>query len=99
MIEELNELEKNYLELFIGTTVKHTYTYEFVFIPQNENDIDIPVFAFNEKLGVKPIGQLPQEDIYFIKINPQINFDLWNQQQAMFNLNKKWKKRSGYKFR
>ena len=99
MIEELNQLEKNYLELFTGTTVKQTYTYEFIVIPQNENDIDIPVFSFNEKQGLKSIGQLPQEDLYFVKLNPQMNLNQYNVHQDLWKSNKNYKKPNGYRYR
>jgi len=99
MIDELNQLEKNYLELFIGTTVKQTFTFEFIVIPQNDKDLDIPVFTFNEKQGLKTIGQLPQEDIYFIKLNPQFNLSLYNQQRELWKSNKNYKKQNGYQYR
>ena len=99
MIEELNQLEKNYLELFTGTSVKQTYSYEFIIIPENAQDLDIPVFAFNEKQGLKTLGQLPQEDIYYIKMKPQLNLSLYNQQQCMLESNKNFKKQTGYQYR
>lgn len=99
MIEELNQLEKNYLELFIGTTVKQTYTFEFVVIPQNEQDLNNPVFAFNEKQGLKNLRQLPQEDLYYIRISPQLNLNLYNQQQSLLEGNKNYKKQTGFQFR
>lgn len=99
MIEELNQLEKNYLELFTGTTVKQTYTYEFIVIPQNEGDIDIPVFSFNERQGLKAIGQLPNEDLYYVKLNPQMNLAQYYEQQDLWEQNKDFKKQNGYQYR
>lgn len=99
MIDELNQLEKNYLELFIGTTFKQTYTFEFVITPQNDHDLNIPLFTFNEKQGLKTLGQLPQEDIYYINIKPQLNLNLYNQQQCLLENNKNFKKQTGYQYR
>ncbi len=53
MIQELNELEKQYLELFVGKTVTIKNTFKYNYIPSLENRSDSKImFYVSDDLGI-----------------------------------------------
>lgn len=98
MIDQLDQLEKNYMELFIGTTVEQVIKVKMVVIPENRNDLSIPLFTFNETQGV--LNQQPNAkgDHYELRFIPQANLDLYEQQLNQWGQNDKFQK-NGYQFR
>ncbi len=98
MIEQLNQLEKNYIELFVGTTTQQVLTVQMVFIPQNEHDLTIPMFSFSETQGLKNFDANIKGEQYVLQIEPRVSLDLYEQQLTFWNTSKKFKK-NGYQYR
>lgn len=68
MIDELNELENNYLSLFIGQKQTEIKTHTFEYIPNSEQEINNGLlFYFSEKRGVQS-SSFNGADIISIKI-------------------------------
>lgn len=68
MIEELNELEKNYLGLFAGFTVSDEVHYQ-VFVTPGQVNIT-PAFSFTPAGGFSTATQTPSET-YYLAVAPQ----------------------------
>ena len=75
-LAELNRLENEYLDLFIGKTYKSTYSANFVFSPSikqlNQPNI---LFRFNEDKGILPANDLSGRPI-IIELDKQNNFEI-----------------------
>jgi hypothetical protein len=58
-LKELDRLENEYMDLFIGKKITSTYTASFEFTP-SEKDLHQPyfIFRFNEEKGVLPANDL-----------------------------------------
>ncbi len=55
MIDELNKLEKEYMNLFLGKKGKISRLYNFRYIPSEDNDIvEKVLFRFSKKYGILP---------------------------------------------
>jgi len=53
-LDELNQLEKSYLELFVGKNVGKVRTYRFTYIPEGTNDVTKNIlFRFSAELGFR----------------------------------------------
>ncbi|PKP28467.1 MAG: hypothetical protein CVU02_00815 [Bacteroidetes bacterium HGW-Bacteroidetes-19] len=99
MIDEMNQLEKNYLELFIGSSRVEEKIFTFIVVPENENDLMIPVFTFTEDNGMEPLQNPLSENSFFLSIQPQFNLNTYNSQTQVWEANKKHKPNSGFKIR
>lgn len=96
MIDEMNQLEKNYLELFLGSYSVEDKVYSFFVDPENENDLMIPVFTFTEDHGIEPLQNPLSENSYFLSIQPHFNLNAYNSQTQIWESNKKWTPNTGF---
>lgn len=55
MDKELVEMEKEYISLFTGVTIRTEHRYSFSIVPgvMESSEISVPVFSFSEQLGVR----------------------------------------------
>jgi hypothetical protein len=97
MISNLDLLEKNYLELFTGTILTVTESYEFIVIPDNETKLTIPIFAFSEQDGMLTLDAKNKDLIYMITLKPQIPIQNINSMEMKWTKNSS--KKSGYIYR
>jgi len=97
MISNLDQLEKNYLELFTGTTLVQSEKIEIMIIPEDLNNLVIPVFSFSENEGLLPIDLKNKDQLYTIHLVPQVPIQQINKQETDW-LQKKSKK-TGYQYR
>lgn len=73
LIKELNQSEKNYLELFTGITTEEELHYTITVTPQAE-EWQIPLFSFTPENGFNAkIDTKNQENNYFLQFSPQIS--------------------------
>ncbi len=73
MNDELNKMEKEYLNLFTGITVTKKYKKVFTYIPTNlENNVSIPLFSFSENEGVGDISNNNKINV-FLNIEKTVN--------------------------
>lgn len=99
IVDELNQLEKNYINLFLGTTIAEEKTYTIIVIPKDENDLSIPLFTFSEENGFESVQNPLSENTYFFHIQPQFNLNAYIAQTQVWESNKKWKPNTGFKIR
>ena len=96
MVEELNELEKNYIGLFSGFTVQDEIHYQVVVMPGQMNIT--PAFSFTANTGFSESAAAPA-DTYYLSMSPQYS----TKPVADFNDNRKQDKKyvepSGYRIR
>jgi hypothetical protein len=52
MLRELNRMEEEYIQLFLGYRESDRLSYRFYFVPENEKQGFNPIFRFNPQLGV-----------------------------------------------
>ncbi|MCD4663867.1 MAG: DUF4831 family protein [Bacteroidales bacterium] len=65
MDNELKNMEKEYLSLFIGISFKKTFRYSFTVYPDpNEQSSLLPVFVFSSRSGIKDVNSSGGEKIY-----------------------------------
>lgn len=99
MVNSLNDLEKKYLQLFSGLTIKQNLHYTIVVIPSDEKDLLIPIFTFSETSGLTDPQLNSSIGNYYLKIAPQMELDLWTEYTSLATKNKKSKTNSGYRIR
>lgn len=64
MLKELDKLEKEYLNLFLGTSEIQTQTYQFEFIPHTDKNNIQPFFKFSPNKGINDSLKLIMETVY-----------------------------------
>lgn len=64
MLKELNKMENEYLNLFLGTSEIQTLTYQFEFRPQTDKKGIQPFFKFSPNKGVNDSLKLIMETVY-----------------------------------
>lgn len=57
-LDELKQIEKNYLSLFVGRTTQKEDIFSFIFIPTKANDKSEVIFRVSEENGVVPASDL-----------------------------------------
>ena len=72
MIDELNELEKNYIGLFAGFTVSDEVHYQVVVVPGQTNIM--PAFSFTAANGFSAAAGSPS-DTYYLAVAPQYSLE------------------------
>lgn len=87
-ITELNKLEKNYLELFIGHTIIDTLTYNFMYEPEKQNfeNASKIICYFTKKEGIKPSRNDDNPNLLYgtpvtIKLTPAILPDVQKREE------------------
>ncbi len=97
MISNLDQLEKNYLELFTGTTLVQSEKYEIMIMPEDLSNLDLPVFSFSENDGLVPVDLKNKDQIYTIHLTPQVPIQQINKQESYWSKESSPKK--GYQYR
>lgn len=64
MLKELDKLEKEYLNLFLGTSEIQTQTYQFEFIPHADKKNIQPFFKFSSNKGINDSLKLIMETVF-----------------------------------
>lgn len=82
MVNSLNEMEKNYMGLFIGNSIEKEIKYTFIVSPENDEDLLLPIFSFSKEEGINETDNR-HSGIYYLKIEPQIDFEKWNNYQEL----------------
>ena len=72
MIDELNELEKNYIGLFAGFTVSDEVHYQVVVVPGQTNIT--PAFSFSTANGFSAEAS-SSSDTYYLAVTPQYSLE------------------------
>jgi len=93
LVNRLNELEKKYLELFVGITVLEDIHETFVIYPDPDFAL-IPVCSISQDNGFSISTSKTSSDNYYLSCTPQITKDL----QEEFSY-QKGKKNLGYQIR
>ena len=96
MIDELNELEKNYIGLFAGFTVSDEIHYQVVVAPGQTNIT--PAFSFTAANGFSVDAGAPA-DTYYLSVSPQYSLEPVVAFSAARAKAKKYVEPSGYRIR
>ena len=65
MSNQLDKIEREYLNLFTGITVTHQLKYYFTYIPDStENSIKLPLFRFSPKEGIVDTSSYYGDNVY-----------------------------------
>lgn len=96
MIEELNELEKNYIGLFAGFTVSDEVHYQVIVTPRQANIT--PAFSFTTSGGFS-IDAPTAADTYYLTMVPQYSMDPVNAFASERKSGKKYVEPKGYRIR
>ena len=96
MIDELNELEKNYIGLFAGFTVSDEVHYQVVVTPGQVNIT--PAFSFTPNGGFSSEAAAVA-DTYYLSISPQYSTDPVSAFAKEQKSGKKYVEPSGYRIR
>jgi len=94
IVNQFNELEKKYLELFTGIIVFENIHETFVVYPDNETSF-LPVCSVSPNLGFSTSMSNTISNNYYLKFTPQTSNDL----KISYIENNKGKKNSGYRLR
>ncbi|MEG2070833.1 MAG: DUF4831 family protein [Bacteroidales bacterium] len=79
MIKELNQWERNYLDLFTGIILEDEIHYTTYITPGSFSDQQIPLFSINQGTGLSYQTDPSSNDpIYYLSIHSQINHDAYN---------------------
>ena len=96
MIDELNELEKNYIGLFSGFTVSDEVHYQVVVMPGQSNIT--PAFSFTAANGFSTEAGKPAET-YYLAVVPQYSLEPVAEFAGERAKGKKYVEPSGYRIR
>jgi hypothetical protein len=99
MVDELTKLELKYIELFLGSSTVEELVFSFIVVPENENDLRIPLFTFSEINGLETVQNPLSENTFFIHIQPQFNLNTYKTQTQIWESNKRWTPNEGYTIR
>lgn len=69
-LNELKQIEKNYLSLFVGRTTYHSEKFSFDFVPTSSAERGEVVFRFSEDAGVLPVSDLSGKPVT-VRIEPE----------------------------
>ena len=96
MIEELNELEKNYIGLFAGFTISDEVHYQVVVISGQANIT--PAFSFTSNDGFSADGGATA-DTYYLTVSPQYSIEPVSVFASKQKSGKKYTEPNGYRIR
>lgn len=100
MINELNQWEKNYLDLFTGITLETQLNYSFLIIPHGCNDTLIPLFSLDPLTGFhQSLSRTNPEQNYYMKLVPQFSHDQWENFLNQKQKEEKYIANNGYRIR
>lgn len=92
LIKELDELEQQYLELFIGKKipVKNTYTFNYIPVNEKKND-EVVMFYLSDELGILESKHEGADPVYLRVENVEITTEIKNFYNKQDKLNDKEK--------
>ena len=97
MVEQLNQLEQNYLSLFTGFTIEEEEAYTLIVTP--EGDENISLFSIDSENGLSRSLSIRGEQNYYLSVDPQIGNSKYIQFEYAKNRNNKKGQNKGYRFR
>jgi len=95
LVNQLNELEKKYLELFTGITVFEDLHETFVVYPDNSTKL-LPLCSVSPKSGFSATLSATAAHNYYLKCTPQYSTDLQTTFNESLVRNPKYKNSNGY---
>ena len=98
LVNQLNELEKNYLELFTGITVSDDMFESFVVYPERESAL-VPVCSVTPETGFSTNLSKTNAYNFYLKCAQQQVADVHEHFNAMLTAHPKFKKNTGYNIR
>ena len=98
LVNQLNELEKQYLELFVGITVLEDKHETFIVYPDN-GTIFLPLCSISPKTGFSMTMSNVSTQNYYLKCTPQYYTDMQTAFDESLGTNPKYKKQNGYRIR
>ena len=98
LVNQLDELEKKYLELFMGITVVEDILETFVIFPDHESALQ-PVCSVTPDSGFSPSMCATYSYNYYLRCTPQTSTNLQTDFYEALAANPKYKKNTGYAIR
>lgn len=69
MCDELQKMETEYFNNFVGTSETQEFKITYKFIPtQDSTTLDLPIFVFSSKTGITPNPQIEDQNLIRVKI-------------------------------
>lgn len=100
LVKQLNELEKNYIQLFSGFELNEDIHYTFVVSPLDTSDTKISLFSISGKNGLSTCTiSANDNENYYLNLKPQTSPQKWNDFTAQRQSSKKYKANNGYRIR
>ncbi len=102
MVDELNKLEQNYIQLFVGVVVEEEVDYSFPVVPQvpAKGQPSGKQFMFTLADGVCTTASSQRDDEnYYLVVNPLKKVQKCTDFQSKTQSSKKYKKQNGYRIR
>jgi hypothetical protein len=97
LVNQLNELEKQYLELFSGAATTEDISERLIVFPNSDYDLT-PLFSIAPNEGFSASTSKTNAYNYYLKCNPQVQSDYKESFSKMFPVNTS-KKIAGYSIR
>jgi len=98
LVNQLNELEKKYLELFLGITISENTSETFIIYPETESAL-LPVCSVSPSTGFNQSISRTTAYNYYLKCTPQNAMNLQTNYNEAAATNPKYKQNTGYRFR
>jgi hypothetical protein len=98
LVNQLNELEKKYLELFTGITVFEDIHETFVVYPDSDTEL-LPLCSVTPTVGFSTSMSKNHAYNYYLKCTPQMPVSLQKDYRETLAANPKYRPNSGYCFR
>ncbi len=100
LVNQLNELEKNYIQLFTGFTLNDKIHYSFIVSPLDTSNLNMHIFSVSEKTGFSTCTASNNEtENYYLNLKPQFSNQKWSEFAAQRKSLKKYKDNNGYRLR
>ncbi|MCK9339703.1 MAG: DUF4831 family protein [Bacteroidales bacterium] len=100
LVNQLNNLEKNYIQLFTGFTINDEIHYSWVVSPLDTSDLRLSLFSVSEKSGFSTCTKSAKDDEnYYLNIKPQFSYQKCQDFAAERKSLKKYKDNNGYRIR
>jgi len=98
LVNQLNKLEKNYLELFTGITVLEDIHETLVVYPDSETAL-LPLCSVSPSTGFSSSISAASANNLYLKCSPQLTADMKTNFNETIATNPKYKKNTGYRIR
>ena len=98
LVDELNQMEQNYLGLFIGFTVEDEQHFSFVYVPQANSNPAL-LCSVSSANGFSRNGSPNPSENYYLRIQPEEPVSLPQTFTAKWKCSKGYKTQNGYRVR